>query len=72
MAAIPFIGALNLLVSFTLALRLALRARGVRLQDRSQLYAALRRRLRHAPGSFLVPPRQTEAAPADHIDETAH
>ncbi|MEY4749133.1 MAG: hypothetical protein RIQ60_1347 [Pseudomonadota bacterium] len=61
-AAIPFIGALNLLVSFTLALRLALRARGVKLQDRGRLYAALRQRLRHAPASFIVPPR--ELAPA--------
>jgi site-specific recombinase len=57
-AAIPLIGALNLLVSFTLALRLALRARGVKLQDRGLLYAALRQRLRQAPGSFIVPPRE--------------
>ncbi|MFM2067414.1 MAG: hypothetical protein RLZZ584_2323 [Pseudomonadota bacterium] len=77
-AAIPFIGALNLLVSFTLALRLALRARGVKLHDRHLLYAALRQRLRHAPGSFIVPPRET-ATPApdshnhghDHSDDHA-
>ncbi|MEX8504700.1 site-specific recombinase [Leptothrix ochracea] len=56
MAAIPFTGALNLLVSFTLAFRVALRSRGLLLQDRGRLYAALRQRLRQAPGSFLVPP----------------
>jgi site-specific recombinase len=56
MAAIPFTGALNLLVSFTLAFRVALRSRGLLLQDRGRLYAALRQRLRKAPGSFLVPP----------------
>ncbi|MBK6851481.1 MAG: recombinase [Burkholderiales bacterium] len=71
-AAIPFIGALNLLVSFTLALRLALRARGVKLQDRGLLYAALRQRLRHAPGSFIMPPRQADDVMVEHIGETAH
>ena len=70
-AAIPFIGALNLLVSFTLALRLALRARGVKLQDRGLLYAALRRRLRHAPGSFIAPPRQADDVMVEPIGETA-
>jgi site-specific recombinase len=56
-AAIPFTGALNLLVSFALAFRVAMRSRGLRVQQRGLLYAALRRRLRRAPASFLVPPR---------------
>ena len=54
-AAIPLTGALNVLVSFTLAFRLALRSRGLKVGDRGRLYAALRRRVRSAPGSFLRP-----------------
>ena len=54
-AAIPLTGALNVLVSFTLAFRLALRSRGLKVRDRGRLYAALRRRARSAPGSFLRP-----------------
>lgn len=58
-AAIPFTGALNLLVSFALAFRVALRSRGVPVRDRGRLYAALRRRLRQAPLGFLWPPRRS-------------
>ena len=54
-AAVPLTGALNVLVSFTLAFRLALRSRGLKVRDRGRLYAALRRRARSAPGSFLRP-----------------
>ncbi|WP_338416133.1 site-specific recombinase [uncultured Sphaerotilus sp.] len=54
-AAIPLTGALNVLVSFTLAFRLALRSRGLKVRDRGRLYAALRQRVRSAPGSFLRP-----------------
>jgi site-specific recombinase len=54
-AAVPLTGMLNVLVSFTLAFRLALRSRGLQVRDRGQLYAALRRRLRVAPGSFVRP-----------------
>jgi site-specific recombinase len=56
-AAIPLIGALNLGVSFFLAFRLAMRSRGIRVADRSRIYAALRRRLRTRFMSFLLPPR---------------
>jgi site-specific recombinase len=54
--AIPFTGALNVGVSFWLAFRVALRSRGVRVADRSRIYAAVRRRLREKPMSFLRPP----------------
>lgn len=60
-AAIPLTGLLNVGVSFTLAFRVALRARGIRIQERAALAAALRRRLREAPLSFLWPP----ASPGD-------
>lgn len=55
-AAIPFIGALNLGVSFLLAFRLAVRARGIQVQDRARVRAALWRRFRAAPASFFRPP----------------
>jgi site-specific recombinase len=56
-AAIPLTGLLNVTVSFVLALRVAIRSRGVRVKDRARLQAALWRRLRQRPLSFLVPPR---------------
>ncbi|MEY8878069.1 MAG: site-specific recombinase [Leptothrix sp. (in: b-proteobacteria)] len=62
-AAIPVTGALNLLVSFVLAFRVALRSRSLLLRERGRLYAALRERLRTQPRSFLMPPREVAAAP---------
>ncbi|CAM3429563.1 site-specific recombinase [Paracidovorax anthurii] len=56
-ATIPFIGALNVTVSFYLAFRLALRAHSVTGVERSRIMAALRARLRHAPLQFFVPRR---------------
>jgi site-specific recombinase len=58
MAAIPVTGLLNLGVSFWLAFKVALRSRGVRLRERERIGAALRRRLRTAPMSFIFPPRR--------------
>ncbi|RZU01263.1 site-specific recombinase [Rivibacter subsaxonicus] len=57
-AAIPLTGALNLGVSFLLAFKVALRSRGIRLADRSRIYAAVRHRLRTRFASFLWPPRE--------------
>ena len=48
-------GALNLGVSFWLALRVAMRSRGIAPPDRRRLNAALWRRVRRAPRSFLLP-----------------
>ena len=62
-AAIPFTAALNLGVSFVLAFRVALRSRGIRLADRSRIYRAVRSRLWRRPLSFVLPPRETRAAP---------
>ncbi|MBC7700501.1 MAG: site-specific recombinase [Massilia sp.] len=56
-AAIPLTGLLNVSVSFVLALRVAMRSRGVRIKDRARLQAALWRRVRCHPLSFLLPPR---------------
>jgi len=56
-AALPLTGVLNVGVSFMLALRVAVRSRGVRVTDRARLWRAVLRRLLRQPGSFLLPPR---------------
>ena len=56
-AAIAVTGVLNLGVSFWLAFKVALRSRGIRLRERERIAAAIRARLRHAPLSFVLPPR---------------
>lgn len=55
-AGIAVTGVLNVGVSFWLALRVALRARGVHGVDRRRITGALLRRLARSPGSFLWPP----------------
>ncbi len=55
-AGIVLTGVLNVVVSFYLAFKLALRSRGVRVRDRERIGAALRHRLRTQPLSFLRPP----------------
>ena len=57
MATLPFIGALNVLVSFYLAFRLALRAQNVTGVERSRIARALRKRIFHSPLSFFAPSR---------------
>ena len=49
------IGALNILVSFNLALFVAIRARNVRGPERHQFYRALTRRFIKSPLSFMLP-----------------
>ena len=56
-AMIPFNGALNVMVSFYLAFRVALRAHNVGSVDRKRIYRAVRRRLAHKPLSFFLPAR---------------
>jgi site-specific recombinase len=50
------VGACNLLVSFYLAFRLAMKARGVARVDRKRIRLAIGLRLRRSPGSFFWPP----------------
>ena len=59
-AGIAVIGPLNLGVSFYLAFRLALAARGVSGIDRRRIRRSLWRRLRRAPLSFVLPPREDD------------
>lgn len=54
-ATIPFIGALNLTVSFYLAFRVALQARSLSRSARAHVRAAIFQRLRQAPLSFFWP-----------------
>ena len=62
---IALIGMVNLLVSFGLALWVALRARKVRFRHGLRLLRALGRRLRAAPLDFFIGPRDLdEPAPA--------
>ncbi len=57
-AGIAATGVLNLTVSFYLAFKVALRSRGVQVQDRRRIRAALVQRLRTRPFGFLRPPPQ--------------
>jgi len=59
-AFIPFNGALNVLVSFYCAFRVALRAHNVGSVDRTRIARALRKRLRQHPRDFFLPPRVSQ------------
>jgi len=60
-AGIILVGAVNLAVSFSLALMVAMRARRVRFTHARPLIMALVRRLLSTPLDFVRPPRETEA-----------
>ena len=60
-ASIPFIGMLNVGVSFYLAFRVALQAHNVTGVGRSRIQGAIWARLRQAPGSFFWPARESGA-----------
>jgi site-specific recombinase len=61
---VALIGLVNLGVSFALALATALRARGVEFHRWGELARCLGRELVTRPGRFLLPPRDSAAAPA--------
>ncbi len=54
-ALLPVNGALNVMVSFYLAFRMALRAHNINSVERSRIYAAIRQHLRRQPRSFFLP-----------------
>jgi site-specific recombinase len=68
-AGVVVIGPLNLAVSFYLAFHLALRAQATSHVHRSRIYGAIRHRLRHAPMSFVLPPRPGAETPPDPSDD---
>jgi site-specific recombinase len=57
---VVLIGAVNLLVSFNLALWVALRARNIRFTRSVMLLRALVRRFMYAPLDFFIGPRDVE------------
>jgi site-specific recombinase len=59
-AGVLLIGAINLAVSFSLALWLALRSRGVQVRSALSLIADVWRQFRVRPARFFVPGRETE------------
>ncbi len=63
-AAVPLIGLLNLVVSFSLAFMLAMRSRGIRLKDRRRINAAVRARFLRRPLSFVWPLKEDHLPPA--------
>ena len=66
-AAMLLVGPINLAVSFYLAFRLALKAKGVSDVNRQRIQGAIRHRLRRAPLSFLWPVSAQQEAQA-HAD----
>src|SRR5512137_3096906 len=60
-AGLVLIGALNVGVSFGLALRLAMRSVDISPADRAHVYHAIRRRLFTRPLEFVWPPRDIDA-----------
>lgn len=56
-AGLAVTGVLNVGVSFWLAFKVALRSRGIVVQEQSRIHAAIRQRLFTRPLDFLLPPR---------------
>jgi site-specific recombinase len=56
-AGVLMIGLVNLVVSFVLALKVAIRSRGIGPEGTDGLLASVLTRLRQAPGEFILPPR---------------
>ncbi|MDO8903208.1 site-specific recombinase [Hydrogenophaga sp.] len=68
-AGVAVVGPLNLIFSFYLAYRLALKAQGISDVNRSLIHLALRRRLRSHPLGFFLPPRTEAPAPAEDVSD---
>jgi site-specific recombinase len=62
---IALIGVANLLVSFTLALSVAMKARKVTFAHWPTLLRSVGRRFRHKPGEFLLPPKSQKVEELD-------
>ena len=65
LAGIAVNGVLNVGVSFYLAYRLALRARGIHVKERRAIYTSIARRLLRRPWTFILPPRHAPASAPD-------
>ncbi|WP_374522241.1 site-specific recombinase [Hydrogenophaga sp.] len=71
-AGVLVVGPINLTVSFYLAFQLALRAQAISTGNRALIRAALWRRVRVAPLSFLLPPRDEPEDEAEPAKEAAN
>lgn len=60
------IGLVNLSVSFSLALYVAMKSRGVRFKQWRLLIARLATRLNQHPAEFVLPPKKLESQPKTH------
>jgi site-specific recombinase len=69
-AGVAAIGPINLGVSFYLAFRLALQAQNISEVNRQLIRTAIKRRIRVAPLSFLLPPRDSHGS--EPLDEQPH
>ncbi|MCK9467821.1 MAG: site-specific recombinase [Porticoccaceae bacterium] len=69
-ACVLLIAAINLWVSFSLALWTALRSRGARISSLPKLATAVWRQVRSAPLSLLLPPRSQEEDDEEEKDES--
>lgn len=63
MLGVLLIGTVNLLVSFTLALYVAMKSRQVSFAQWRALFKALLSKLRHEPRVFFLPPKETSSQP---------
>jgi site-specific recombinase len=61
-AGVALIGMLNVGVSFSLAILVAMRAVDISPRNRWAVYRSLRRRLLERPGEFIWPPRDPESS----------
>jgi site-specific recombinase len=68
-AGVAVVGPLNLIFSFYLAYRLALKAQGISDVNRSLIHLALRRRMRSHPLGFFLPPRSEAPVPAEDVSD---
>jgi len=69
-AGIALIGFMNLAVSFTLTLSVALRARGVSFAEKRQLFKLMLKRFFKEPRVFLLPPTKEESDEIEALYET--
>lgn len=63
---IASMGILNISVSFTMAMIVAIRARSVHAPERSLIYRAVWKRFKTKPMSFVLPPKDSELATTQH------
>ncbi len=68
-AGVAMIGPLNLVFSFYLAYRLALKAQNISDVNRGLIHLALRRRLRSHPLGFFLPPRTEAPVPPEDVSD---